>query len=180
MKARTTLAALVAASLFALPVFAAPPAGKAPAAKANKARGAKKDPAQREARMRKALSNAGVDDARINKIVEINKRYRTQLTQVRATTKTNRENLRKLMQSKSTDEAAYKRAVDALDANRKQIRSINERRVAEVKAVLKPSEQAKVLGMMHKARGGKHGKAKGKHGKAKGKRGAAGKPAPKA
>ena len=143
MKARTTLAAIVAASLLAVPALAAPgnANGKAHSAQRAKKRAGKMTPAQREARALAKLKKAGIDEARAKRVIAINKHYRAEKKKLRAASKTHRQAIRKLLQSKSTDEAAFKVALDNLHVNRTKARALGDSRVAALRTILKPSDK---------------------------------------
>lgn len=160
MRSKTLFASLLTATLLAAPAFAQPPAPRAPAA----AKAKQPDPARREARRVQALERAGVDAVRARRVAKILAGFDSQRSAARAEMKTHRQALRQLIASKSTDETAYRRALDGMRAAKAKLDSVQDRQVEAVAKVLKPSEQAKLLAQLRGHRGGKAGKA-GKPGK---------------
>lgn len=159
MRPLKVLATALALSLLAAPAFAEARPGKPPAAaKAGKQAQSKPDAAKREARILEALKKEGVDDARAKRVLAVMKKYRTEREPVQAEMRKHREALQRLNQSNSTDENAYKAAIDGMDAQRTKLAEIQKRQVTEIRGILKPSEQAKVLRLMNKAKHGKGAK----------------------
>lgn len=155
MRPLKVLTVALAMSLLAAPAIVEARPAKPPAAAKAKAHGKAKgkgNPEKREERVRQALENQGIDSARAKQVVEVIKKYRTERTIVQADMKKHRESLRALLESKSTDEAAYKAALDGIDADRKKMVDIQTRQVAEIRGILKPSEQAKVMKLLHRAK----------------------------
>ncbi len=150
MKLRVLLASTLALSFLAMPALAKPDRGP-PGASA--AASKKRDPAQRQARKLAALKQAGVEDARAKRVLSAMTQRQAQAHKIHAQMKPHRDALRKLMQSKSRDEAAFKRALDGLDAGRKQLRTLNDKHEATVAQILKPSERAQLRGGMKRNRG---------------------------
>ncbi len=176
MRPLKVIAAALALSLLAAPAMAetrpAKPPAAAKAARGKAAKGGKgekgekgakgdKDKAgAREARIVEVLKKNGVEDARAKRVVAVMKKYRTERQPVQAELKKQREALHALTQSNSTDETAYTAAIDGIEAQRKKLADIQQRQITEVRGILKPSEQAKVMHLMNRA---KHGRGGGKH-----------------
>jgi len=162
MRPLKVIATALALSLLAAPALAeARPAKPPAAAKAGK-KSDKDKGDKREERVLQALKREGIDEARAKRVIEVFKKYRKERMPVQQEMKKQREALRALTQSGSTDEAAYTAAIDGIEAQRKKLAEIQERQVKEVRGILKPSEQAKVLKLMHKGkRSGNHGKSAG-------------------
>lgn len=170
MRPLKVLAAALALSLLAAPALAEARPNKPPAAAKAKAKAAKKGAAKgdeasaqkRDERIQKALEKQGVDSARAKQVVGVMNKYRAERKPVHEEMKKQREALRALLDSNSTDEAAYTRAIDGIEAGRKKLAGIQEKQVSEIRGILKPSEQAKVLRLMHNAkkRGGPDKSAK--------------------
>lgn len=179
MRPLKVLAAALALSLLAAPAMAEARPAKPPAAakaakagkagKAGKARKGKQgqgkaDTAKREARVLAAMKKQGIDEARAKRVIEVMKKYRTERQPVHAEVKKQREALRALSQSDSKDQAAYKVSIDAIEAQKAKLTEIQARQVTEVRSILTPSEQAKVLRMLNNAHG-KRGAGKAPKGK---------------
>jgi Spy/CpxP family protein refolding chaperone len=98
----------------------------------------------------RALRDIGVDDARIQQVVAIRERYSTQHQRARANSKQYREALKGLVAKDSHDEAAYQRALDGLEKARAEHRRLRDAESKEVRQLLKPSEQAKLLARKHR------------------------------
>jgi len=150
--------ALLTVSLVSVPALArAEGAAKAPAAAGAKgARGkAAKSPGQLEARVLKALQKQGIDEVRAQRVVLVMKKARQEQRVLRQDSQKHREALRGLLSQKSTDEGAYAKALDGLDAARKKSAQIRDRQISEIRKILKPSEQAKVLRLIRQRGGGR-------------------------
>ncbi len=159
-------ATVLGLSLLAAPALARGPGGPSKAAAAHKGAHAK-HAGQREARARQALKAAGVDEARINKVVETHKRFATERQAAREEMKKSRQALKALLDQNSTNESAYASALASMKASKKKMEAIRDREVAAVGQILKPSEQAKLLRSLHHAKRGKHAK-QGKRGQKRG------------
>ena len=109
------LAGVIGLSLLAAPTFAAPAGPKRPNAAAKH----KADPAKRDARRLAGLKAAGVDDARAQKALGTMKKFDAERKAVAESTRSSRQALKKLIQSKSSDENAYRTALSSLNAARK-------------------------------------------------------------
>ncbi len=151
MRRIPVLASVIGLSLLAAPAFAAPPAKARHAATAKKRQA---NPQRRDQRRAKALKAAGVDDARAKKALATMKQFDAERKAVRESTKSARQAVRKLVQTKSTDENAYRTALTSLNAARKKLQSIQDREINALGQILKPSEQAKLLAI--KVRGKRH------------------------
>lgn len=119
-------------------------------------------------RMAKVLrERVGLDEARAKQVEAIFERRRQQGRALHEQLRTHREALRKLLEADSSDQAAYQRALDGLQAAHKALRAHREQGIAEARRVLTPKEQAKLLRAMHrmgKHRFGPHGRG-GPHGR---------------
>ena len=143
---------LSAAPAFARPAPAKPPAG-APARPAPaKGKAAPKRAGDREARAIEAMKKEGIDEARAKRVVAVVKKYREERQAVHEEMQTHRESLRTLLANDSSDQAAYTKALDGLEAGQKKLQAIQERQVNEIQQILKPSEQAKVLRLLLRAK----------------------------
>lgn len=158
MRAARFIPAMIAFSLLAAPAFARPQGptpGKPPAAAARKPAPTK--PAakanKREARIIEALKSEGIDEARARKVVEVVKKSRGERRTAAEEMRRHKLALRDLLENDSKDEAAYQAALDGLKAGRKRMQEIRDREIEEVSKILKPSEQARVLKLIHKHRG---------------------------
>jgi Spy/CpxP family protein refolding chaperone len=159
MRALKIVPALLALTL-AVPAFAAPGAPAKPPAAAAKKAGAKKDRgAKNDARLLEALKRQGIEEARAKKVVAVVSKYRTEKKPVHEDARTHRQNLRRLNESSTKDEAAIQKELDALKASREKLEKIHDREIAELNTILKPSERAKVMEVMQRGKH-KHG-AKG-------------------
>lgn len=174
MRPLKVLATALALSLLAAPALAEARPAKPPAA-AKGAPGKKADAkakaGKREARILEAMKKEGIDEARAKKVIAVMKKYRAEREPVQKELRKHREALRALNQSNSTDENAYTAAIDGMEAQRKKLDEIKTRQVAEIRGILKPSEQAKVLRLLHKAK--HHGKGAKQAGAKQGSHGAA-------
>lgn len=160
MRVTKLFPALLTVSLLSAPALArAEGTAKAPAAAGAKgARGnAPKGTGQLEARVLKALQKQGIDEVRAKRVVLVMKKAREEQKAVRQDSQKHREALRALLSQKSTDEAAYAKALDGLDAARKKSSQIRDRQIGEIRKILKPSEQAKVLRLIRQRGGGRAG-----------------------
>lgn len=144
------LAGVIGLSLLAAPTFAAPAGPKRPNAAAKH----KADPAKRDARRLAGLKAAGVDDARAQKALGTMKKFDAERKAVAESTRSSRQALKKLIQSKSSDENAYRTALSSLNAARKKMQGIQDRELAALGQILKPSEQAKLLAARRGAKRG--------------------------
>ena len=167
MRALKTIPIVVALSLAPLPALARPAPAKTPAAapaRPSKAP-AKSKPADkkanaREARVLEALQREGIDSARAKQVVAVMKKYRLERIKVNAGMQTHKASLRVLLESDSTDQDAYSKALDGLKDGRKQLQDITDRQMAEIQQILKPSEQAKVLKLLQRAKQNKQRKGR--------------------
>ena len=161
MRAIKALPALLALSLLSAPALARPegrpakpPAAaqkKAPAKPAAKA-------AKWEARVIEALKSEGIDEARAKRVVETINKTRAAGKPVHEELRKHQQALKQLVQSSSTDESAYSKAIEGVKAGRKKLAELREQQVAEIQKILKPSEQARVLKLIVKHRRAKKAK----------------------
>lgn len=160
---------ILAASLLTLPALAAPANPHPPAAE-GRAKGEHKKSAaertkKREARRTAALAKAGVDATRTKQVLAAMQRADAERKPAMESVRTHRQALRQLVESKSTDQAAIKRAIDGMQSGKQKLSQIRDRETGAVAQILKPSEQARFYAALH------HGKrdGKGKRGDRKGK-----------
>lgn len=163
MRAIKALPALLALSLLSAPAFARPEGrpAKPPAAAQKKApaKPAAKAKANKwEARVLEALKSEGIDEARAKRVVEAIKKTRAAGKPVHEEMRTHRQALKQLVESSSTDESAYSKAIEGLKAGRKKLAELREQQVTELQKILKPSEQARVLKLIVKHRRAKKAK----------------------
>jgi Spy/CpxP family protein refolding chaperone len=155
MRALNAIPLAIAMFLCAAPAFAQP-AGKPPAAAPGKAHAKGKANARhaskKEARVLEALKRAGIDEARAKQVIAVVKKYREERQPVRKEMQTHKRTLRALLSSNSSDQAAYTKALDGLKAGKKKLQEIEDRQVAEIQQILAPSEQAKVLRLLQRAK----------------------------
>ena len=157
MRALKVVPTLLALTL-AVPAFARP-AGEPPSAAAAAAH--KDRAAKRDARLEEALVKQGIDKARAKKVVTVVKKYRTEKKPVHEQARTHRQNLRRLNEATPKDENAINKELAALKTSREKLDRIHDREVAELNTILKPSERAKLMEVMqrakkHKAKAGKN------------------------
>jgi Spy/CpxP family protein refolding chaperone len=156
MRPLKALALAVALGLVAAPAMAEARPKAPTAAKAGKhGKAGKKGPAkagQREARILAAMKREGIDDARAKRVVGVMKKYRTEAAPAREEMQKHRASLRTLLRSDSKDDAAYTTAIDGIEAQKRKLDDIQTRRVKEIRSILTPTEQAKVLRLMHKGK----------------------------
>jgi Spy/CpxP family protein refolding chaperone len=147
MRTLPVVASLLTAALISIPAVAQPtnPNARPIQTQHQAQKGAKN---QRGAA---ALRQAGVDEARIKKIETIREKYAEQRKKVREQAKPHRDQLKTLLEKNSTDESAYQSALDGLEKAKAKMESLRDRERAEIKKVLKPSEQAKLLAGKHRA-----------------------------
>ena len=165
MRPLNTLMIALALGVAAAPAFADPPA-RAPAAEAAKANKPKQSKAkkaekakQRQARLVEAMKKEGISEAKAKRVVEVIKKFKTEMRGVRTEMKSARGALR------DSDQSNDKAARERIAAAKQKREGIKQRRQAEIAKVLTPAEQAKLKTLMERHR--KH--AKGKRGKAQGK-----------
>jgi Spy/CpxP family protein refolding chaperone len=145
MKTLPLIASFVAAAALAIPATAQP-AGKATGPRPAQHQARK---GQQGERFMQAMRRIGVDEARIQQVVAIHKKYASQHQKVRDNTQQHREALRALVEKNSQNEAAYERELAALETAKKEQIRLRDAERAEVRKVLKPSEQAKLLTSKH-------------------------------
>jgi Spy/CpxP family protein refolding chaperone len=85
-------------------------------------------------------------------VVATIKKYRAERVPVQQEMRKHREAVRTLLENKSSDETAYATAIDGMDAQKKKLAEIQQRQVSEIRGILKASEQAKVMKLMHDAK----------------------------
>ena len=153
MHASRYIASLLAASALALPVLSSPSAA---VAKPNAGAHAKRsDPERAQARREHrlaALKQAGIDDARAKQVLATMERADAESKPIKDGLRTQRTELGRLVQNKSTDEAAYARALASMRSAKTKLAQIRDREVDAIGKILKPSEQAKLLGVRHQGK----------------------------
>lgn len=169
MSARVVRTVLVSLALLAAPslCLAAPHRAGAAAAKEGRAvaRGEKagKRDEKRDQKRAATLRRAGVDEARIQRVLDVMKKYDAERAPVQEAQRAEKKKLHDLVQSSSTDESAYRASLDAVRAGEAKLQGIRDRQRSEVAGILKPSEQAKLMGKAARAaREGKQRRARAK------------------
>ena len=158
MRALKAIPLAIALSLAAAPAFARPAPAKPPAGSPTRPAKAKNDkaktdkPGARETRAVEAMKREGIDEARAKRVISVVKKYRQERQPVQKEMQTQREALRTLLANDSSDQPAYSKALDAIKAGQKKLQEIKEREVSEIQQILKPSEQAKVLRLLLRAK----------------------------
>jgi len=149
MRTLPTIASMLAAAALAMPAAAQSfdDAPKPAPAQTGAKRGVK---VQKGKAMSQALRDIGVEDARIRQVVAIHEKYATQQQKVRADARQHRRALENLVQKDSKDETAYRRALDGIEKAKKERLRLRDGERQEMRNVLKPSEQAKLLAKRHR------------------------------
>lgn len=130
--------------------------------------------AHMKARRGKMLrKHAGLDEATARRVEAVFERHEPARKRLRMEARTHRQALRELMRADSNDQAAYKRALDAMIALRVEREELRHREVGELRGVLTPKQQAKVLSGLRKMRRDHRHHRRGKRG-ARGERRARG------
>lgn len=155
MNAKKTLTALLAASFFTLPALAqpssAPEAQKEQRAEKRADRAAKKKAMVRKIRMR-ALEQAGVSQPKAARAIAIMESNDGKRQETRAATRKHKKALNELIRSGSSDDAAFRAALDGLVGAQKAHFSIRDQERKQLGRVLQPSEYAKTVVNLKKAR----------------------------
>jgi periplasmic protein CpxP/Spy len=110
--------------------------------------------ARREHRSAK-LKQAGIDDARAKQVLATMERADGERKPVMESLRAQGTELKRLVESKTTDEAAYSRALSSMRTSKTKLAQIRDRELDAVAKILKPSEQARLLGMLHQGKRGK-------------------------
>ena len=96
---------------------------------------------------------AGVDDAPAEKIKQVRKKNQDARKALMGEIRDASQALEALVDRNSQDEAAYQRELDRMAAAHQKLRALRDTEMAEVRGLLKPSQQARVvLGVKEKAR----------------------------
>lgn len=124
-----------------------------------------KDPFSRSSKLAKAgqgkrFERAGISKQKAEQIKKAMEKFKAQEKAIRDDMQKQRAALQKLLKADSNDQAAYKKALDAMAANQKKRAALKDSRQKELAKILTPKEMAKLLGAGRGGRGG--GKAKGK------------------
>lgn len=142
MRIVKTLATVLALSFAAAPALAAPtpgaPLGQA-AAKKGKGKAKDRGPGKR-------FERAGISKEKMQKIKAVIQKNKTKRKAIREETRKHRQALKKLLDADSNDQAAYKKALDGLEAAQKKQRALRESEKKEIAKILTPKEMAKLLG----------------------------------
>ncbi|HMR80436.1 MAG TPA: hypothetical protein PKD61_35250 [Polyangiaceae bacterium] len=150
MKARTTLAAIVAASILAIPALATPGevSGKSfGALRTVNKRVNSENSAMNEQDVLKKLIEAGIDEPQATRVIAINKYYGSEMKKEHATIAAQRKILDGLVRSNSANEAAYKDALYKVQYSKTKLQSISNSRASALRTLLKPSQQAKLMSL---------------------------------
>ena len=120
----------------------------------------------------------GLSDAKAKQVVTILQKYRAEQQKTRGEMREARQQLRKLLQDDSNDQAAYDSALTKLQQSATKIDQLRNQQFADLRTVLTPKEQAKTLRALQKVKrllSQRRGQKGGNQG-GKGQRGKAGKP----
>jgi Spy/CpxP family protein refolding chaperone len=140
------LATLIAAPAFADP----PPSGKAEAQARFKQ--------TRAEILRKRL---GLDDKKAAEVEKVLDRYAPERKKLREAMRAQQRAMRELLKNKSEDQAAYKRALDALTDNLTRLNTLRQQEQAELSRLMTPKQQAQLLEVMGRARRSLRGAGRG-------------------
>ncbi len=162
MRTLPVIASIVTAAALAVPA-AAQSLDDAPRPVPAQARAKRGQKTQKKLNITQALRSVGVDDARIRQVVTIHQKYASQHQRVRAGGKHHHEALRSLIEKGSQDEAAYQRALDGLEKEKGEHLRLRSAERQEVRKVLKPSEQAKLLAKRQRSGPRASGNPRGPH-----------------
>ncbi len=143
-----TLATVLALSFAAAPALAAPTPG-APLAQAAKP-AAKKGKGKGKG---KRFERAGISKEKMQKIKQAIEKNKAKHKAIRAEMKKHRQALKKLLDADSNDQAAYKKALDGLDAAQKKQQALRNSEKKEIAKILTPKEVAKLMGAGRRMRG---------------------------
>lgn len=138
------MVAVVAVLLGVVEVSAAQPGGPpdGPAAGAP-------GPKQR-VRMRLLQRRVGLDDATAQKVMEVLRTYEGRRQALADRMQQNKRALGKLIREDSNDQASYQRAVDELVRTQREMEALRLEEFAELRKVLTPKQQAKLLMELNK------------------------------
>jgi len=145
MKLLQRLLVMLFAISFALPAQAQPAGEGAPPPAAARKR-------FKKLRDRVLKQKVGLSEAKAKRVVTIVDKYEAQRHKVQEDMRAGRQALRQLLKHDSDDQAAYRAALDKLQQASKKLDQLRSKQFTELRAVLAPKEQAKLLRAMHKAK----------------------------
>jgi Spy/CpxP family protein refolding chaperone len=128
--------------VWSTPVFAQVPAASGPPAVANTRAVV--------ARARMLRQRVGLGEATAQRVEQVLAQFDAQHAAVRAQVEASHRTIRRLVQANSMDEDAYRQAVEALRSVRIQQQALLNREFDELKNILLPSQQARLL--LHRRR----------------------------
>lgn len=94
----------------------------------------------------------GLDEARASRLEMLFDEHAEQQRQARVELRRARKQLRRLLREDSDDQAAYKAALDELQAADRRAATLRDTHLSQLREVLTPKEQALLMRMMVKAR----------------------------
>jgi len=150
MKNRKLVLPFLFAMLVTAPAFAEPSATKVEAQARFKQ--------TRAEILRKRL---GLDEKKALEVEKVLDKYAPERKKLRGAMRDQQRALRELLKSKSDDQAAYKRALDALTDNLTRLNTLGQQEQTELSRLMTPKQQAQLLEVMGKARRGLRGPGRG-------------------
>lgn len=138
-------------------LMAAPAAAQTPPAVPGTAAPAR--PRMNAMRGRMLRERVGLDEATAQRVEQVLGQFDSQHAAVREQIRTNQRRIRQLIRDKSNDQAAYRQAVDGLRNAQLQQETLRNREFDELRKILLPSQQAKLL--MHLQRLNREGRGPG-------------------
>lgn len=107
------------------------------------------------------IKDSNLESSKKDAVIAIFHKYDTQREAVMQEQKKIHEDLKKLIDetkdSKKPDENAIQALLDKMEANMDKLHDIQKAQTKEIKGILKPSEQLKLLTQFRKSMGGEHG-----------------------
>ncbi|MEZ4373252.1 MAG: periplasmic heavy metal sensor [Polyangiaceae bacterium] len=99
--------------------------------------------------VRKVLTDkVGLDDKKADKVAELLKKDREEQRKLREEMRTNRKELKKLLDADSDDQKAYAKAMAALRKNRDDLHKLQNKHYQALSKELTPKQQAKLFQAM--------------------------------
>lgn len=108
-----------------------------------------------------AIKELNIDQSKKDALIAIFQKYDKQRESIMEEQKSAHKELRKLTEAKQADEKAIQAQLDKIEANMDKLHDLMKAQTKEIKALLKPSEQAALLQSMWKGMGGQHKGGKG-------------------
>ncbi|MBI5497604.1 MAG: periplasmic heavy metal sensor [Deltaproteobacteria bacterium] len=108
-------------------------------------------------KMQELKDKVGVDDATAGKVREIFDRNREARHAAQIRQRNAREKVESLVRANSTDEGAYRSALDELQSAREAMLELRKQQVSQLKQVLSASQQARLLVALEQRKGHRRG-----------------------